>query len=152
PLLVVEPAVRDRRREQPVHQARRCLSRWPTATIASTAGSSSRPKSVSAYSTDGGVVGRTVRVTIPSSASRFSRAESTLPETPSMSPRSSLKRRGDSRRYQTMFGVQAPPSSAMHSVSGHSAGGGATRLGRCLSDVDGTYRRLPRGNWQLVAC
>ena len=115
--------------EQPSGVAR-CLMRWPTATIASTAGSSSRPNSVSAYSTVGGEVGMTARVTRPSSASRRRRAERTLALMPWMSPRSSLKRRGPSRRYQTMLGVHAPPSSAMHSVSGQPSGGASTRLGR----------------------
>ena len=64
----------------------------------------------------------TRRSTMPSAASSRSRCGEHLGRDAGMSPRSSLKRRGPSRRYQTMFGVHAPPSNAMHSVSGHSVG------------------------------
>jgi hypothetical protein len=52
-----------------------------------------------------------------------------------MSARSSPKRRGPLLKYQITFGVQAPPSSDMHSVSGHTGGGGGVRLFRTRSDI-----------------
>ena len=49
-------------RADPSQGERRPLSRAPTFTIAWITGMSSEPRSVSAYSTDGGDVGTTVRV------------------------------------------------------------------------------------------
>lgn len=44
-----------------LHPALRIFSLWPTSTMASSAGTSSPPGSVKAYSTEGGEVGRTLR-------------------------------------------------------------------------------------------
>src|SRR5262245_7324464 len=91
--------------------------------IAAMAGTNSRPRSVSAYSTDGGEVGITRRVMMPRFFRSRSRALSTLAEIGGMSDRSSPKRRAPALRYQITFGVQAPPRSARHSVNGHPGNG-----------------------------
>src|SRR5438046_2053123 len=96
--------------------------------MAAIAGCNSRPSSVNAYSTVGGEVFMTWRETTPAFSSSFSRVDSTFADTPSMSPLSSLKRRGDSLRYQMTCGVHAPPKNFMHFVRGHSPGGGSTLL------------------------
>ena len=58
---------------------------------------------------------------------------------------------GPSRRYQMTFGVQAPPRNDMHSVNGHSLGGGATRLGRYVTEAAMGFTKLPNAYWQLLA-
>jgi hypothetical protein len=68
--------------------------------MASITGRSSRPSSVSAYSTLGGEVGCTVRMTTPFLPSSFRRADSTLAEMGGMSASSSEKRRGPPARCQ----------------------------------------------------
>src|SRR3546814_18199038 len=82
------------------------------------AGTSCWPRSVSEYSTEGGEVGFTSRMTTPLASRARSRAVNTLAETLGMSWRSSLKRRGPPLRFQMTFGVQAPPSTAMQVLSG----------------------------------
>jgi len=66
--------------------------------IAPMAGTNSRPRSVSAYSTDGGEVGITRRVTTPFFFNSRNLALSTLAEIGGMSERNSPKRRGPARR------------------------------------------------------
>src|SRR3546814_17714669 len=70
------------------------------------AGTSCWPRSVSEYSTEGGEVGFTSRMTTPLASRARSRAVNTLAETLGMSWRSSLKRRGPPLRFQMTFGVQ----------------------------------------------
>src|SRR3546814_14135455 len=74
------------------------------------------PRSVSEYSTEGGEVGFTSRMTTPLASRARSRAVNTLAETLGMSWRSSLKRRGPPLRFQMTFGVQAPPRTAMQEL------------------------------------
>src|SRR5262249_60423438 len=95
----------------------------------------SRPRSVRAYSTVGGEVGMTRREITPIRSNSTSRAESTFAEIPLTSRRSSLNLRGASRRYQMTCGFHAPPMTRMHTVSGHSAGGGATLFLRIGTDT-----------------
>ena len=92
--------------------------------MAARAGTSSAPKEVSSYSTEGGEVACTVRVTTPRAVSSFRRAESTFAETGGMSMRNSLKRLGPARRCQMTFGAHAPEISARQSVSAQVSGGG----------------------------
>src|SRR5262249_56197443 len=99
------------------------------------AGRRSRPSSVSSYSTDGGDVGITRRVTTALLSSSRSRALSTRAEIRGMSTRSSPNRRGCALRYQITFGAHAPPSSAMHVVTGHAGSGEATLLRRTGSAI-----------------
>jgi hypothetical protein len=66
-----------------------------------------------------------------------------------MSVRSSPKRRGPPLRYQITFGVHAPPSSDMHSVSGHEPGGSTTLLLRMRNAIRKLRRRLPCGYYNL---
>jgi hypothetical protein len=101
--------------------------------IAWIAGNSSRPSSVSSYSTDGGEVGITRRTTTPLDSSSRSRALSTRAETFGMSTRSSPNRRGCALRYQITFGAHAPRSNAMHSESGQVGGTTGARLRRTRS-------------------
>jgi hypothetical protein len=91
----------------------------------SIAGTSSRPSAVSAYSTDGGEVGFTSRVTTPFFSRLRRRIVRTLAEIPGTSTFSSPNRREPALRYQMMLGVHAPPRMLMHSVRGHVTGGGA---------------------------
>src|SRR5688572_15002676 len=98
--------------------------------MASMAGVSSCPRSVSEYSTVGGEVGITFRFRIPSRSNRLRRAEKTFGDTPGISAINSLNRRGSSRRYQITFGVQAPPNSFIQAVKGHPSGGDGTLLFR----------------------
>jgi hypothetical protein len=106
----------------------RTFNRLPMDTIALIAGISSSPSGVSEYSTEGGDVGITRRSITPFSASFCRRALSTFAEITGMSARNSPKRRAPLLRLQITSGVQAPPSSDMHSVSGHSSGAGDTLL------------------------
>ena len=133
------------------------FNRNPTFIIALIAGTSSRPSSVSEYSTDGGDVGITLRVMTPLLSSSRNRALSTFAEMAGMSRRSSLKRRSFALKYQTTFGVQAPPSSDMHSVSGHS--GGATFVLRIRNPISPhvdrrrvTKRKLDRVTSRKLQC
>src|SRR4029434_1282576 len=105
---------------------------------------SSRPRSVSAYSTDGGDEATTCRVTTPLLSTARRRALRVLAEMRGMSLRSSPKRRGHALRNHTTFGVQAPPSSFMHIVSGQMGGGGSTRLLRSFNAMTASLR-LPDG-------
>ena len=87
----------------------------------------------------------TCREITPIRSNSTSLAESTLAEIPLASRLSSLNRRGESRRYQMMCGFQAPPTTRMHSVSGHSAGGGATLDLRIGTDtVRSSYWQVTR--------
>jgi hypothetical protein len=104
------------------------------------AGTSSRPSVVNEYSTDGGDVGMTLRVTTPLSSNSCNRPLSTFAEIKGMSLRNSLKRRGSPLRYQMTLGVHAPPRSAMHSVKGQAGIGGGTLLFRLLSVITKTFR------------
>src|SRR5690349_24001820 len=79
----------------------------------------------------------TLRVMTPLLSSSRNRALSTFAEMAGMSRRSSLKRRSLALKYQITFGVQAPPRSDIHSVSGHS--GGATFVFRIRN---ATMKRL----------
>src|SRR5258708_35334007 len=104
-------------------------------------GMSSSPSSESEYATDGGDVGTTRRWRTPLPSSTRSRALRTFAEMRGMSVRSSPNRRGPALRYQMRFGVHAPPSSFMHSVSGHAGGGSDTLLFRRWSAIDQTGYR-----------
>lgn len=101
----------------------RIFSRWPTFTMASSAGTSSPPSSVRAYSTDGGEVGCTLRDSTPRCSSSVSRVDSTLAEIGGMSVRNSLKRRGPARSDQITLAAQAPEITAMQCVSIQGCGG-----------------------------
>ncbi|KYF83844.1 hypothetical protein BE18_47940 [Sorangium cellulosum] len=92
--------------------------------MARSAGTSSWPSGVSSYSTEGGEVGMTRRLTTPLASSSRRRALSTRAEICGMSTRSSPNRRGCPLSDQMTFGAQAPRKSAMHSVSGQRGGGG----------------------------
>jgi len=74
----------------------------------------------------------TRRIRMPDRSSFFSRDVKTFGDTPGMSAINSLNRLGSDRRYQIMFGVQAPPKSCIHIVTEHSFGGGGTLLFRRL--------------------
>ena len=117
-----------------------CLSFMPTLTMALMAGNSSRPKSASSYSADGGELGITRRRITPRLTSSCRRALRTLADIGGISARSSPKRRGPLLKYQITFGVQAPPSSDMHSVSGHTGGGGGVRFFRRRRDIEESSR------------
>src|SRR5262245_52818366 len=107
-------------------------------------GISSRPRSVSAYSTDGGDEATTCRVTTPLLSSARRRALNVFAEMRGISERNSPKRRGAALRNHTTLGVQAPPSSFMHIVSGQIGGGGSTRLLRSFNAMVANLR-LPDG-------
>ena len=102
------------------------------------AGINSRPSPVSAYSTDGGVVGITLRTTTAFVCSSRSRVLRTLAEMGSMSARSSMNRRGPALKCQITFGVQAPPKSDMHSVNGQAGNGGGALFLRTFSGKGGS--------------
>jgi hypothetical protein len=134
-------------------QPRRRLSLWPTLTMASMAGISSRPRSVNEYSTVGGEVGATLRDKMPSASSFLSRAEKTLGDTPGISDINSLNRLGSDRRYQITFGVHAPPNNLMLAVNGHSSGGDITFDLRRLIGTGAPFQRLdhfPNGNCKVA--
>ena len=82
------------------------------------------PRSVSAYSTLGGVVANTVRESMPRPSKSFSRALSTLAEIAGIARRSSVKRRCPSLRFQMISGVQTPPSKLIQADIGQPGGGG----------------------------
>ncbi len=113
------------------------------------AGISSWPKLVSAYSTEGGELGNTFRITTPFSQRSRSRALRTLAEIAGISLRNSPKRREVALKYQMMLGVQAPPSSAMHSVNGQVGGTGGALFLRTFRDIAENLR-LPRGYLNLI--
>jgi len=94
-----------------------------TSTIASRAGTSMAPRSVSSYSTEGGEVGRSRRRITPRASSSLSRVVSTLGETGGMSTFSSPKRRGPARRCQITCGVQAPAMIDRQGLSSQPSGG-----------------------------
>jgi glutathione S-transferase len=94
-------------------------------------------------------VSRTWRWTTPRCVSSASRVESTFAETGGMSIRSSLNRRGPTRKHQITLGAQAPAITAIHSVSMQGSGGAGLLLRRTLSDIRVT--RFPRGNPILTA-
>ena len=116
----------------------RVFSWWPTSTIAVSAGMSCRPNVVRQYSTDGGEVGNTRRSSTPLSCSSRKRWDKTLAETGGMSMRSSLKRRGPSRKCQITLAAQAPEITAMHSVRLQRSGGGVLWFFRILRAMDRT--------------
>lgn len=95
-----------------------------------------------------GELGTTVRVSTPLSSSARSFAVSTLAEIFGMSARSSLKRRGSLPSFHTMFAVHTPPSSRMHSVSGHIGGSGGDLFLRRRSIVVVTERLLDSYGYQ----
>src|SRR3990167_7569717 len=111
--------------------------------MASIAGFSSRPRLDRLYSTLGGEVGSTVRMTTPSASSFFSRALRTLAEMLGMSAFNSLKRRGCWLRYQMILGVQWPPMMLRHSLKGQR--GWATGLRRLGSMFNSLASWLPDG-------
>src|SRR5918996_3986641 len=113
----------------------RPFSLWPTSTIARIAGISSCPNRVSAYSTEGGEVGITVRMTMPFCSNSRRRVLRTLAEIVGISVRSSMNRLGPALRYQITLGVQAPARRAMHSVSGHAGMGGGALFLRTFSGI-----------------
>ena len=80
------------------------------------------PRGVKKYSTVGGEVCMTVRVSTPRFSSSLSRVVKTLAEIPLKSLFKSPKRRGSARRYQRICGVQAPASSLRLVSSGHPSG------------------------------
>ena len=96
--------------------------------MARMAGTSIPPRSVSAYSTLGGVVARTVRETTPRAARSFRRALSPLAEMAGLARRSSEKRRGPSLRLQMISGVHTPPRRLMQADIGQPGGGGTVFL------------------------
>jgi len=91
--------------------------------MASMAGINSCPNAVNEYSTDGGEVGMTARVTNPFSSRLRNRALNILAVILVMSLRSSPKRRGPARKNHNTLGVHAPPRNAMHPDIGHGSGG-----------------------------
>ncbi len=119
--------------------------------MASMAGMSSCPKSVRAYSTDGGEVGFTCRETTPLFSSWRNRVVSTLADIGGISICNSLKRRGPPLKYHRTLGVHAPFRIVMHSDSGHALGvsgllfflTGKTMMGAFNNF---SYKRLPTGN------
>src|ERR1043165_979658 len=118
--------------------------------IAWIAGRSSRPRSVSSYSTDGGEVGITRRATTPFSSSSRSRALSTRAEILGMSIRSSPNRRGCALKYQMTFGAHAPLRSAMHVVTGQDGSGELTLLRRTGSGIGNSEVTTKHSNQRLV--
>ena len=130
---------------------RRCLSRCPTATIAATAGTSSRPSSVSAYSTDGGDVGMTVPrhqaalLELAQPGGQHLRAETP----PDVHVQLVEATRALALRYQITFGVHAPPSSFMHSAERETARVEPRRL-FCGRRATSGYRQvttIATGQW-----
>src|SRR5215471_16937860 len=101
---------------------------------------SSLPSSDSAYSTEGGDDGTTVRVTTRFFSRFRSRVVSIFGEIPGMSRHSSPKRRGPPLSCQITFAVQVPPNNAMQVPIGHPVGGGGALLLRILTPM-GTPRR-----------
>src|SRR5581483_203333 len=96
-----------------------------------------------AYSTEGGEVGATSRLTTPLVSSSRSRAVSIFGEMPRMSLLSSPKRRGPPLSCQLTLVVQAPPSKAMQVPMGHPGGGGGALLLRTLCGMRGApYREV----------
>ena len=71
-------------------------------------------------------MGITFLCTTPSISNRRNRWVNILAEMPDMSLFSSVNRRALLLRYQITFGVQAPPITLRHSVSGHLSGGSET--------------------------
>src|SRR5580692_3397623 len=88
------------------------------------------PSGVRAYSTVGGEVGLTSRVTTPLFSSSFSRVVKTLAEIFDRSLLRSPKRRGSVRKYHKIWGVQAPASNLRLASKGHPTGGGPDLLAR----------------------
>jgi hypothetical protein len=68
-----------------LHPPSRIFNLWPTSAMASSAGTSSPPRSVKAYSTEGGEVGCTLHASTPRCSNSLNRAESTLAEIGGMS-------------------------------------------------------------------
>src|SRR5215217_1523965 len=104
-------------------------------------GNSSRPSEDRVYSTEGGEVGSTSRVTAPFAVSSRSRVVSTLGEMPGMSWSSSPKRRGPPESCQTMLVDHAPPSNDMQACMGQPGGGGGALLFLSFRDMGG-YREV----------
>src|SRR6185437_3927613 len=106
--------------------------------MASMMGINSLPSSERAYSTEGGEVGATSRVTTPLTTSAFSRAANILGEMPGMSLQSSPKRRGSPLNCQMTLVVQAPPRRPMQVPMGQPDGGGGALLLRTLCGMGGS--------------
>jgi hypothetical protein len=86
------------------------------------------------YSTVGGDVASSRRVTTPCASIARNRAASTFADTCEMSRRNSPKRRGPFSRNHTTFGAQAPRISSMQPSTGHSGGGrGVGLLRGCMA-------------------
>ncbi len=116
--------------------------------MASIAGTSSSPSAVREYSTEGGEVGLTLRFTTPFSSNPRSRIVNTFGDTGGISSRNSLKRLGPARRLQMTFGVQAPPITDMHSVSGQSRGGFGLIFFLIFNAIDGLFQDVSVTVWK----
>src|SRR5581483_1676193 len=102
----------------------------PTSAMALRMGLSFWPRGVSAYSTVGGEVCFTSRVSTPLSSSSFRRVVRTLAETPPRSRFRSPKRRASWLKYQRIWGVQAPARSLRLDSRGQPWGTGPDLLAR----------------------
>lgn len=112
------------------------FSLCPTCTIASRAGTSCMPRFVNEYSTEGGDVGCTVRMSTPRCCSSLSRADNTLAEIGGMSIRNSLNRRGPARKDQMTLGAHAPAITAIHSVNRQGSGGAGLLFRRTFNAIE----------------
>src|SRR6185437_14063719 len=110
--------------------------------MASMTGINSLPSAERAYSTEGGEVGATSRLTTPLVSSSRSRAVSILGEMPRMSLLSSPKRRGPPLNCQMTLVVHAPPSKAIQVPMGQPGGGGGALLLRTLCGMGAPYREV----------